>query len=248
MFSFCEIHIFMKTFKQHNNLEPEKKEIYVSLEEQSKKNIAAKIATIGAIIGGGIGLAKMGEMERGKINPPQQTQNIQVTQEPTQQPTVGIDQNYDLPYHYKFHDNLKKQFPTEYDGKTEYEIITNAANRNGIENNDHEDLATLFAIRKAENGGHGKQFGVLSKGAREQPNDSFADSLDRQAGHAAYSLVQGKIRYEEHLRNGGNLDFITHFGRRWAPIGVQNDPKNLNANWIKNVRTHRDTFLTPPEQ
>lgn len=29
--------------------------------------------------------------------------------------------------------------------------------------------------------------------------------------------------------------FIAFLGARWAPIGVANDPDNLNAHWIKNV-------------
>jgi len=34
----------------------------------------------------------------------------------------------------------------------------------------------------------------------------------------------------------GRGDFIAFLGSRFAPIGVANDPNNLNANWIKNVR------------
>lgn len=34
--------------------------------------------------------------------------------------------------------------------------------------------------------------------------------------------------------NGG--DFITFLGSRYAPIGATNDPTNLNANWVKNVK------------
>lgn len=30
-------------------------------------------------------------------------------------------------------------------------------------------------------------------------------------------------------------DFIEFLGARWAPVGADNDPGNLNANWVENV-------------
>lgn len=36
--------------------------------------------------------------------------------------------------------------------------------------------------------------------------------------------------------NMGYKDFIAFLGARYAPIGAENDPKNLNRNWVKNVR------------
>lgn len=32
------------------------------------------------------------------------------------------------------------------------------------------------------------------------------------------------------------LKFVDFMQKRWAPIGAENDPKNLNANWAPNVR------------
>ena len=34
----------------------------------------------------------------------------------------------------------------------------------------------------------------------------------------------------------GKGDFIEFLQKRYAPIGVANDPKGLNANWAKNVK------------
>lgn len=34
----------------------------------------------------------------------------------------------------------------------------------------------------------------------------------------------------------GKGDFIEFLGSRYAPIGVANDPKGLNKNWVRNVR------------
>lgn len=35
---------------------------------------------------------------------------------------------------------------------------------------------------------------------------------------------------------GEEKDFILYLGNRYAPIGVANDPSNMNRNWIKNVK------------
>ena len=33
-------------------------------------------------------------------------------------------------------------------------------------------------------------------------------------------------------------DFVAFLGSRWAPVGAENDPTNLNANWVPNVLAH----------
>jgi hypothetical protein len=38
------------------------------------------------------------------------------------------------------------------------------------------------------------------------------------------------------LRDFRGGDFIAFLASRYAPIGVANDPKGLNRNWVKNVR------------
>jgi hypothetical protein len=35
----------------------------------------------------------------------------------------------------------------------------------------------------------------------------------------------------------GKGDFIEFLGNRYAPIGVANDPTNLNRNWVSNVKS-----------
>jgi peptidoglycan DL-endopeptidase CwlO len=37
-------------------------------------------------------------------------------------------------------------------------------------------------------------------------------------------------------------DFVAFLGQRWAPLGAENDPNNLNANWVPNVLK----FWEPP--
>jgi len=34
----------------------------------------------------------------------------------------------------------------------------------------------------------------------------------------------------------GEGDWLEYVASRWAPIGVKNDPHNLNRNWLRNVR------------
>lgn len=47
-----------------------------------------------------------------------------------------------------------------------------------------------------------------------------------------------RIRFSDH--------FIEFLGARVAPLGAKNDPKNLNVNWIDNVKYHYAKLLVPP--
>jgi len=101
------------------------------------------------------------------------------------------------------------------------------------------DPRLIAAIRMSENGGPGKQYGVLGIGA---------NTLDAQLHGAvntikhflsAYTNDTGILpigddgRYTPdfiyYVANGGP----SHSG--WAPIGASNDPNHLNENWISNV-------------
>jgi len=110
---------------------------------------------------------------------------------------------------------LKKYFPKE------YSIIKAAADRNNCVG---EDLIILFAIRKAENGRPGREFGILHPRAIDT-------NLNTQAGWAAATIVKNRVRW------AGKGDFITFLGNRYCPVGAENDPTGLNNNWIKNVKS-----------
>lgn len=138
-------------------------------------------------------------------------------------------------YHTKFHENLKAHFPNEYD------TVMTAAQRNKIEPTDYENVSMLFAIRKGEGGRRGREFGVLTPAAMEQPGDTDQQTLDRQAGWAASSILKNRERYEQ---SDKSTDFVTFMGNRWAPRGVANDPTDLNRHWAKNVSKFRETYLT----
>ena len=86
-----------------------------------------------------------------------------------------------------------------------------------------EQLKLLYAIRLAENGKTGREFGVLAPEAMRFANNPEL-SFPTQAAWAAGTI---KKRYTGDLQA---------FAKRWAPIGVANDPNNLNQNWVKNVQ------------
>ena len=102
--------------------------------------------------------------------------------------------------------------------------------------------AFLAAIRIAENGGDGRQFGVLSESA---------DTYEAQARIAALSIRNNQwrhvLRFKEWPVDGTGLlseGFVKFMQSRWAPIGADNDPNGLNANWSRNVlRAYRNSGI-----
>jgi len=115
-----------------------------------------------------------------------------------------------------FNDEIKQLY------KDEYDTIKKAADRN---NCIKEDFIILLAIRKAENGPPGLEFGIMHPKARNT-------DLDTQAGWAAATVVKNRIRWE---KAGKKEDYITFLGRKYCPVGAENDPSGLNKNWIRNV-------------
>jgi len=91
----------------------------------------------------------------------------------------------------------------------------------------------LAAIRIAENGRAGREFGVLSEAA---------DTYEAQCRIAALSIRNNTYRYVARFKEwpvdaqGGLSEAFTKFmGQRWAPVGAGNDPTDLNQHWPKNV-------------
>jgi len=110
----------------------------------------------------------------------------------------------------------------------------------------HDDLGlavALMALRKAENGAPGREYGVLS-----MPAPTYADQLRI----AANSLRHREREYRdrgERARQGGFFTegFLRAFSARWAPLHVENDPKGLNsahaANLVALAQKYADTAL-----
>jgi hypothetical protein len=114
---------------------------------------------------------------------------------------------------------LREFYPEEFD------TIMEAAEANDCTR--PELICVLFAIRTAENGRKGIEFGVLHPRAVDQPN-----SLRVQAGWCAATISKNYKRWTD---SGENTDFITFLGNRYCPVGADNDPNGLNKHWIPNV-------------
>lgn len=82
----------------------------------------------------------------------------------------------------------------------------------------------LYAIRLAENGAPGRELGILIPAAMRHKGN-HVKSLTLQARWCA-----GTIR----RRYNGDLEA---FATRYCPPGAANDPRGLNANWLRNVRS-----------
>jgi hypothetical protein len=101
------------------------------------------------------------------------------------------------------------------------------------------DWHFVAAIRKAEGGGPGREFGVLSVKA-----PTYSTQLEVCCQSARHRLVEydaDNQTLELHETPDGkqtvvyHRDFIAWFGAIWAPNGAANDPTELNHNWSKNV-------------
>lgn len=95
------------------------------------------------------------------------------------------------------------------------------------------DARLLAAIRQAEMGGPGKEFGVTSINA---------PTYEDQARAAAITIRNNQQRYEEQYNisatgSDGRFTprFLGYLASKYAPINAANDPLGLNANWLTNV-------------
>ena len=103
--------------------------------------------------------------------------------------------------------------------ENELEIITKAAGRNNCFD---DDFLILLAIRKAENGRVGCEFGVKGK--------AWNTNLDTQAGWAAATVVKNRARWNKTKKDKVFIDYLAD---RYCPSIV--DPIG-NVNWKKNVK------------
>lgn len=172
----------------------------------------------------GIGLAGMGaDRLAGALNsPPPSATVVSVQQE---EPKIQSPVKAEVEKKSNVSPVIKKEIGDE------LPVITKAAIRNGVEPGT-EDFAILLAIRKAENGKPGREFGVLHPRAVDT-------DLDTQAGWCAATIMRNRERWEE---AGKPEDFITFLGRRYCPVGAENDPQGLNRHWIKNVMHWTERF------
>lgn len=109
----------------------------------------------------------------------------------------------------------------------EQRVIQRTAERAGV------DPAFLQALRRAENGGPGREFGVLSV-----PAPTYED----QARVAAETIRRNVERFEgvggqavDAATGRYTPEFIEFFSRRYAPVGAANDPRGLNRHHARNL-------------
>ena len=98
--------------------------------------------------------------------------------------------------------------------------------RANIRKDMRSELAPIVAaIRYAENGRPGIEYGCLSKYAKDR-------GYRRQAGECACTVQKN---YDRWVKAGKHGKFIHFLGRVYCPVGAKNDPKGLNVHWIRNV-------------
>lgn len=96
------------------------------------------------------------------------------------------------------------------------------------------ELAPIVAaIRHAENGRAGREYGVLHPRA-------LGKSYRTQAGWCAATVQK---HYDRWVKAGRKGDFLESLARRYCPVGAGNDPTGLNRHWLKNVRHWRDRIV-----
>ena len=106
-------------------------------------------------------------------------------------------------------------------------------------NGDASMFCALVALRKTESGKPGKEFGVLSE---------VAKTYDAQLRVACNSIKMAIVRaidkgiVVKDQYGFYTVDFLNDFSARWAPIGVVNDPNNLNANHARNLNKLFDDY------
>jgi hypothetical protein len=83
----------------------------------------------------------------------------------------------------------------------------------------------VAAIRYAENGGAGREYGILHR--------RVGPTYRSQAGWCAATVQKS---YDRWRKAGSKGEFIDHLGDRYCPIGADNDPAGLNRHWKRNVR------------
>lgn len=115
------------------------------------------------------------------------------------------------------------------DFTTEWPLIRDEANREGC------DPFFVAAIRVAEGGAAGREFGVLSI-----PAPTYADQLRIACVSVKNHFVGPLVIING--RKAYSSGEVRTFATRWAPPSVANDPSGLNQNWFQNCWGAYATF------
>lgn len=104
----------------------------------------------------------------------------------------------------------------------------------------------LMAIRTAEGGGDGKQYGVLSVSA-----PTYAEQLHMAAVTVVHRLASypgNPLTTTPDKQLVVSPNWVAYFASIWSPVGVANDSTNLNANWPKNFLAAYNGFIEANRQ
>ena len=102
-------------------------------------------------------------------------------------------------------------------------------------------VPVLMAIRTAENGSAGREYGVLSVSA-----PTYAEQLRMAMATVVHRLWSYPGNPLTTTPNGELIvspNWVAYFASIWAPSGVANDPTNLNANWTKDFLHAYNGFI-----
>lgn len=88
------------------------------------------------------------------------------------------------------------------------------------------DATLIQAVVDAEGGGDHIIRAVQCSYPTVTTREKALEVLCRTTVHALSDYVKMTTARE----------FVAYFGNRWAPVGADNDPTHLNANWVPNVR------------
>lgn len=117
------------------------------------------------------------------------------------------------------------------DGSSKAEDFVDAIQVNIRPDLQHLLAPVVAAIRHAERGGPGREYGILNPRAEV--------SYRAQAGWCAATVQKNYDRWQNAKTN---TSFIHFLGSRYAPIGADNDPTGLNRNWVPNVNHYFREF------
>ena len=89
----------------------------------------------------------------------------------------------------------------------------------------------VAAIRYSENGGKGREYGIIHKRCPKTYRD--------QAGWCAATVQKD---YDRWIKAGSKGRFLVYLGAKYCPVGAKNDPNGLNKYWVKNVTKFSKKF------
>ena len=97
------------------------------------------------------------------------------------------------------------------------------------------ELAPIVAaIRYAENGRAGREYGIL--------HPRVGPTYRSQAGWCAATVQKN---YDRWVKAGSKGEFVTFLGNRYCPLDDPRDKDGLNRHWIGNVNKFKNRFAYP---